>query len=79
MKYHLDIRSTPTKSMLDFLCSYTLNASERSQLKELATSPNAYEIWKKDNFDLVDVLKAFPSIFVDSANLAYMMKTLQPR
>ena len=65
--------------MLDFLCSYTLNASERSQLKELATSPNAYEIWKKDNLDLVDVLKAFPSICVDSANLVYMMKSLQPR
>ena len=79
MKYHLDIKSTPTKPMLDFLCSYTLNASERSQLKELATSPNAYEIWKKDNLDLVDVFKAFPSIFVDSANLVYMMKSLQPR
>ena len=65
--------------MLDFLCNYTLNTSERSQLKELATSPNAYETWKNNNFDLVDVLKAFPSIRVDSANFVYMMKTLQPR
>ena len=65
--------------MLDSLSKRTLNASERSQLRELATSPNAYEIWKKHNLDLVDVLKAFTSIRVDSANLVNIMKTLQPR
>ena len=65
--------------MLDFLCNYTLKTSERSQLKELAASPNKYETWKNNDFNLVDVLKAFPSIRVDSANFVYMMKTLQPR
>ena len=65
--------------MLGFLSGYVLNSSERSKLEELATNAETYEVWKKHRPDLVDVLKEFPSLYIDSAHLVYMMKTLQPR
>ena len=79
LKHHVDLRSIPTKSVLQFLSNYALNSSERSQLKELATNSDLYESWKVDQPVLLDVFKGFPSLNVDSSSLVYMMKTLQPR
>ena len=79
LKHHVDLRSIPTKSVLKLLSSYALNSAESSQLKQLAINSDLYESWKVDQPVLIDVLRAFPSINVDSSSLVYMMKTLQPR
>ena len=79
LKHHVDLRSIPTKSVLKLLSNYALNSSERSQLKQLAINSDLYETWKVDQPVLIDVLRAFPSINVDSSSLVYLMKTLQPR
>ena len=79
IKYHLDLRSSPSKDMLGFLSKHSSNNTDALQLKRLAVNEKAYELWKWDQPGLIDVFKNFQSIRVDSSNLVYMMKTLQPR
>ena len=79
IKYHLDLRSSPTKSMLKFLSKHASNSTEALQLKRLAVNEKAHELWKWDHPGLIDVLRNFQSIRVDSSSFVYMMKTLQPR
>ena len=79
LKYHLDLRSTPTKSMLEFFSKHASNNTEELQLKRLALNEKAYELWKGDHPGLTDIMRNFPSILVDSSSLVYMMTPLQPR
>ena len=79
LKHHVSLRSSPAKSMLEFLSNHCTNKSDASQLKRLAKNDKAHDLWKLDNPGLIDVFRTFPSIRVDSSALLYRMKTIEPR
>ena len=65
--------------MLQFLSDNASNPNEAAQLKRLATNTRAYNLWKINHLGVIDVLRKFPSIMVDSSGFMYRLKPLQPR
>ena len=79
LKYHVCMRSSLTKEVLQLFADNASNPTESSQLKKLASNRRAYKVWKQDHLGVVDVLRKFPSIMVDSSAFLYLLKPLQPR
>ena len=65
--------------MLEFLSKHASNNTEELQLKRLALNEKAYEVWKEEHPGLIDIMRNFQSIRVDSSSLVYMMTPMQPR
>ena len=79
LKYHVCMRSSISKEMLQFLSDNTSNPNESAQLKRLATNRREHNLWKMDHLGIVDVFRKFPSIMVDASGFIYRLKPLQPR
>ncbi len=84
-KYQLSIKSVPTIELLEFLSRQTTDLSEKTKMENLSKDYNAYNLWRKGWPGLIDLLKEFSSIRVDSAaklpsaDLASRLPILQPR
>ena len=79
LKYHVCMRSSVSKEMLQYLSDNASNPNESCQLKRLATNRREYNLWKQDHLGIIDVFRKFPSIMVDASGLIYRLKPLQPR
>ena len=65
--------------VLELLSRRTKNPTEKDELTKLAYDYNAYNAWRCGWPGIIDLLKQFPSIQVDSADLALRLPILQPR
>ena len=65
--------------LLEFLSRRAANPVEKVELTRIATDYSAYNEWRKGWPGIVDLFKEFPSIQVDSADLAAQLPILQPR
>ena len=78
-KYHVCLRTTASRELLRYLSLRAGNPNEAARLEALASNYEAYNVWRMDEPSIVDVFKEFPSLKVDSAELANMLPPLQPR
>ena len=78
-KYHLCLRSVPSMEVLEFLSRRAGNSTEKVELMKLASDYNAYNTWRQGWPGIIDLFQQFPSIQVDSADLASRLPILQPR
>jgi sulfite reductase alpha subunit-like flavoprotein len=65
--------------VLELLSRRARNPTEKVGLQKLATDYNAYNIWRQGWPGIIDLFQQFPSIQVDSADLASRLPLLQPR
>ena len=79
LRHHLDLRAVPSMELLEFLSRRAGNSTEKAALARLATDYIAYNEWRQGWPGLPDLLKQFPSIQVDSADLVANLPLLQPR
>ena len=78
-KFHLCLKSVPTMEILEFLSRRAGNPTEKVELMKLANDYNAYNSWRKGWPGMMDLFKQFPSIQVDSADIASRLPAIQPR
>ena len=79
LKYHVCMRSSISKEMLQFLGDNASDSIEAAYLKRLATNRREYNLWKMDHLGIVDLFQKFPSIMVDASGFVYRLKPIQPR
>lgn len=65
--------------ILEFLSRRAGNPTEKVELMKLANDYNAYNSWRKGWPGMMDLFKQFPSIQVDSADIASRLPAIQPR
>ncbi len=53
--------------------------AEKAKLLRLGTDFQAYDEWRSQEPSIVDLFRQFPSLRVDSAELAFRLPSLQPR
>lgn len=65
--------------VLELLSRRARNPTEKAELQKLATDYKAYNAWRHGWPGIIDLFQQFPSIQVDSADLACRLPLLQPR
>lgn len=79
MKNHVSLREIPSREVLQHFSLRASNPNEAARLEALAANYEAYNTWRSDEPGLVDVLRQFPSLRLNSAELVFRLPSLQPR
>ena len=78
-KYHVCLRTSPSRELLKYLAQRAGDPNESARLEAMADNYDAYNYWRVAEPGIADVFRQFPSLKVDSAELAYKLPPLQPR
>lgn len=79
LRFVFSLKTVPTIEVLGVLHKNAKSSVDRTNLKKLLSSPEAYEDWKSANKGMVETLKDFPSVQISSAQLFGMVPLTQNR